>query len=142
MGNWYKVTKHINGHYYDYWQRTYRVGKSVKTMNRYIGPASRESSLPSTFSNQYERTVGEHGIYLAKADYTPPPPEPVEPEPKDRKADFSPDEWREIQAYKRQQKRDFDAAMKCQAAAVRKAKRETKGIKALNPFIAKALRED
>ena len=32
--------------------------------------------------------------------------------------------------------------MKCQAAAVRKAKRETKGIKALNPFIAKALRED
>jgi hypothetical protein len=33
---WYRVTKKINGRFYDYWQRTYRVGKSVKTENRYI----------------------------------------------------------------------------------------------------------
>jgi hypothetical protein len=39
MGKWYKVTKRINGRFYDYWQRTYRVGKSVKTENKYIGPA-------------------------------------------------------------------------------------------------------
>jgi hypothetical protein len=35
---WYKVTKKINGRLYDYWQKTYRVGKSVKTLNKYIGP--------------------------------------------------------------------------------------------------------
>jgi hypothetical protein len=39
MGKWYKVTKHINGRFYHYWQRTYRVGKSMKTENKYIGPA-------------------------------------------------------------------------------------------------------
>src|SRR5215475_6675621 len=39
MRKWYKVTKRINGRLYDYWQRTYRVGKSVKTENKYIGPA-------------------------------------------------------------------------------------------------------
>jgi hypothetical protein len=39
MGKWYKVTKRINGRFYDYWQRTYRVGKSMKTENKYIGPA-------------------------------------------------------------------------------------------------------
>ena len=39
MTNWYKVTKRINGRFYDYWQRTHRVGKSTKTENKYIGPA-------------------------------------------------------------------------------------------------------
>lgn len=41
MGNWYRVTKKINGRLYDYWQKTYRQGRSVKTMNKYIGPAQR-----------------------------------------------------------------------------------------------------
>jgi hypothetical protein len=45
MGNWYKVTKRINGRLYDYWQRTYRVGKSVKTENKYIGPARQERRI-------------------------------------------------------------------------------------------------
>jgi hypothetical protein len=31
VGNWYRVTKRINDRLYDYWQRTKRVGKSVKT---------------------------------------------------------------------------------------------------------------
>src|SRR5260370_28026256 len=38
--HWYRVTKRINSRLYDYWQRTYRVGKTVKTENKYIGPAS------------------------------------------------------------------------------------------------------
>ncbi len=38
MGGWYKVIKHITGKYYLYDQRTYRVGSSVKTENRYICP--------------------------------------------------------------------------------------------------------
>ncbi len=42
---WYRVTKRINGRLYDYWQRTYRVGKSVKTENKYIGPAGTSSKL-------------------------------------------------------------------------------------------------
>ena len=37
MGNWYRVTKRINGRLYDYWQRSYRLGKSVRTDNKYIG---------------------------------------------------------------------------------------------------------
>lgn len=41
MGNFYKVTKKIHGRYYDYWQKTYRVGKRVKTLNKYIGPSTR-----------------------------------------------------------------------------------------------------
>jgi hypothetical protein len=39
MGSWYRVTKRINARLYDYWQRTCRVGKSVKTENKYIGPS-------------------------------------------------------------------------------------------------------
>jgi hypothetical protein len=46
VGNWYRVTKKINGRLYDYWQRTHRVGKSVKTENKYIGPASAWSCAP------------------------------------------------------------------------------------------------
>src|SRR5262245_23103471 len=40
MGNWYRVTKKIHGRYYDYWQRTERHGRSVKTFNKYIGPTT------------------------------------------------------------------------------------------------------
>lgn len=35
---WYKVVKTINGRKYLYWQKTYRQGSSVKTLNKYIGP--------------------------------------------------------------------------------------------------------
>jgi len=40
---WYVVKKHIKGNYYWYWQKTYRVGRHVKTLNKYIGPAHRVS---------------------------------------------------------------------------------------------------
>jgi len=58
---WYAVKKRIKGNYYWYWQKTYRVGRQVKTLNRYIGPAhsvsppfgrqpiaGREVELPAT----------------------------------------------------------------------------------------------
>src|SRR5690349_14164122 len=55
VGSWYKVTKRINGRFYDYWQRTYRVGKSVKTDNRYIGPSRRSAiTAPSATTSQRE----------------------------------------------------------------------------------------
>jgi hypothetical protein len=38
---WYVVKKHINGHYYWYWQKTYREGRYVRTLNKYIGPVDR-----------------------------------------------------------------------------------------------------
>jgi hypothetical protein len=35
---WYHVIKRIKGRRYHYWQKTYREGGIVKTLNRYIGP--------------------------------------------------------------------------------------------------------
>jgi hypothetical protein len=37
---WYRVIKTINGRRYLYLQKTYRVGQSVKTLNKYIGSAA------------------------------------------------------------------------------------------------------
>jgi hypothetical protein len=37
---WYTVVKTINGRKYIYMQKTYREGKRVRTLNRYIGPAN------------------------------------------------------------------------------------------------------
>jgi hypothetical protein len=36
--DWYRVVKTINGRRYLYLQKTYRVGCSVKTLNKYVGP--------------------------------------------------------------------------------------------------------
>ena len=50
---WYAVKKCIKGNYYWYWQKTYRVGRHVKTLNKYIGPAHTVSppfGLPSQVS--------------------------------------------------------------------------------------------
>jgi hypothetical protein len=44
---WYQVTKTINGRRYLYWQKTYRVGSSVLTLNKYIGPANNPPRMPS-----------------------------------------------------------------------------------------------
>jgi hypothetical protein len=176
MGNWYKVTKRINGRLYDYWQRTNRVGGRVKTENKYIGPAGSVKAAavraamaapgvndPNDIrhiihgantiaydhaekvayrvvpADQYQQTVTEHREHLANADYTPPAPEVIEPEPKPRREDYTADEWRELQRLKREQKREFDAAMKIQNAKVRAVKRKTRGIKAVNPFLAQGM---
>lgn len=45
--NWYKVTKRIRGISYLYWQKTYREGRSVKTLNKYIGPHKGWIAVPA-----------------------------------------------------------------------------------------------
>lgn len=93
VGDWYRVSKRINGRRYDYWQRTYRVGASVKTENRYIGPSSSHTHNASLFDTtatsptaQYERTVAEHRQLIERPNIQAKPPEPiyVEPKPKAR----------------------------------------------------------
>jgi hypothetical protein len=39
--DWYRVIKKINGHRYYYYQKTYRVGRQVKTLNKYVGPVDK-----------------------------------------------------------------------------------------------------
>jgi hypothetical protein len=39
--DWYRVIKKINGHPYYYYQKTYRVGRQVKTLNKYGGPVDK-----------------------------------------------------------------------------------------------------
>jgi len=41
MGGYYLTIKKINGHRYYYWQKTRRVGKQVKTLNKYVGPVDK-----------------------------------------------------------------------------------------------------
>src|SRR5262245_15828555 len=68
----YKVVKTINGHRYLYWQRTKRVGKAVKTENRYIGPAAGSpSSTPSTVSPSTYSTTAPRTPEDAKKYFTP-----------------------------------------------------------------------
>lgn len=90
--------------------------------------------------DQYERTVAEHHELLASADYTPSAPEAVESEPKPRREDYTIDEWSELQAARRDKKREFDAGMAAQAAKRRKAKRNSKGTGAINPFLGQAIK--
>jgi hypothetical protein len=137
VGNWYRVTKRISGRLYDYWQRTYRVGKVVKTENKYIGPASRAGPTLSA-PDQYEGTVAEHREYLANGVFIAPPAEPPEPE-LDYWDDLSADEKHEIRAFQIEQKRELEAYEKRRAKQVRAIKRTTKGIKSVNTFLAQAL---
>lgn len=45
---WYRVVKTVNGRKYLYDQKTYRVGKQVRTLNRYIGPATNTTFYHAT----------------------------------------------------------------------------------------------
>jgi hypothetical protein len=63
MGNWYRVTKKIHGRFYDYWQRTERRGKHVKTFNKYIGPTM--GRLPGI----YGRMERDFTIYATPNDF-------------------------------------------------------------------------
>lgn len=111
MGSWYKVIKTINGRAYDYWQRTTRVGKSVKTENKYIGPSSKALNLAPNFDRL------DHAIARAQHDVAD----------KQRRED-------ELIQYGPLAER-----IARQKAALRAVKRKTKGIKANNPFLAQAL---
>jgi hypothetical protein len=71
VGSWYRVTKKINGRLYDYWQRTYRIGKSVKTENKYIGPTAAIglSSGGTTYKHILgAHVVGAHELYVKPLD--------------------------------------------------------------------------
>ena len=142
---WYKVTKRINGRLYDYWQRTYRVGKSVKTENKYIGPAgsgSRSSSGTTHTATKFET------VPLTTSQ--PPPPAAAQLAHEnvmshfDRYAGFSKEFRQLLKKADDKERREYEhdrygplkERIKRQQAAVRKAKRQTTGIKALNPFLA------
>lgn len=104
---WYKVTKNIGGRLYDYWQRSKRIGKKVKTECKYIGPAMSGTLFSPTTSTKAE-TLGA----------------------------------RERREDERIQYGPLSARIKRQAAAVRRAQRNTTGIKKLNPFIAQGIKRE
>lgn len=140
----YKVLKTINGNKYWYWQRTYRLNGKVKTENKYIGPAS-STAQPS----QYEQTIAQHRTLLENSQQHAPLEAHIDAMEKldpyygldDRKI------RRKLQAQQRKERleneevvygklKDREARQK---AAVRKAKRESKGVKGVNAFMARAL---
>jgi hypothetical protein len=142
MGNWYRVTKRINGRLYDYWQRTYRVVKSVKTENKYIGPAG---------------SAAVHSAGTRAACITPPTCSISAPTtPEDAIWQLNPvhnPDGVDLRQYKKfiEQERREDEHIQYgnlkdriarQEAAVRKAKRKAKGIKAANPFLAQLLKKE
>lgn len=53
----YTVIKKIGGHEYYYEQQTYRVGETVKTVNRYIGPVGDTESKPGEQINTTRQGV-------------------------------------------------------------------------------------
>jgi hypothetical protein len=156
VGNWYRVSKRINGRLYDYWQRTKRVGRSVKTENKYIGPAS---SGITTNRNQINELLGKQNPEIPS---TP----TVTAESVSPTAPYTPEEaLPQLTPFTSQlegrDKRDYERHLdkiraedeeiqygklkdriKRQDAKVRTAKRRTKGIKSFNPFVAQALLKD
>lgn len=72
---WYQVAETINGRKYLYWQRTYRVGKHVKTLNTYIGPAGLVSATPRTTPASACSPFAPMVPEDAKDCFTPVPPE-------------------------------------------------------------------
>lgn len=159
---WYVVIKTINGHRYFYKQRTWREGKHVRTENVYLGPtgdSGRKSSRrspkqpasPVTF--QVNRSPDtEKSADAAK--------ELIKTEPANLFADERDDPVRKAVAdaleteYRNRNKKELERERRRierilygpltkriarQKAKYLAAKRMTKGIKALNPFIAKLL---
>ena len=137
MGNWYRVTKKIHGRFYDYWQRTYRVGKSVRTENRYIGPSS--TYMPRTVAPQVE-------ISSPTRPYTPEEaiafitPFTAQLRGKDRR-DYERERAKQRAEDERIQYGPMKVRLKRQLAKIRAARRNTRGIKSLNPFIAQLVRK-
>ena len=55
----YLVYKRVNGRYYAYLQRSYRVGKKVTTESVYIGPASGPTSQGAAEHGRLQRLLAE-----------------------------------------------------------------------------------
>ena len=53
MRGYYLVIKTINNNRYYYYQKTYRVGRQVKTLNVYYGPVNKVGRPPSRLGNGY-----------------------------------------------------------------------------------------
>jgi hypothetical protein len=142
MGNWYKVTKSINGCLYDYWQRTTRIGKSVKTENKYIGPAHRGAPLsPSTYSATAPTTPEDVMGHLLGSSSTGRKPGNLHELKREKKRLMHVDDssmGNELNAVI--DEIEYAYAVKRSKKQIRDAKRQTKGIKAFNPFMAKVLK--
>jgi len=163
MGNWYQVTKHIHGRQYLYWQTTYRVGRIVKTLNKYIGPAANPPRVCSPAAQIEKLSTVAHldaitnepepDVVFNEALGTEPPMVSV-----NRETPEHPRRPGNLHDLKREKKKlmeanisvgdelnvvmeeiDYANAVRKNRAAIRAAKRQTKGIKSLNPFMAKAM---
>lgn len=150
---WYVVTKTINGRKYLYWQKTYRQGGTVKTLNKYIGPGAnslRAKSLQAAIvqlpkAHQDLRSRYDAGE-LTKVEYL---------EAITVKADVDAEASATIANKNAFTPVVLDAAeraddehvrygslkkrMTRHRSKVRAAKANTKGIKKLNPFVAQVL---
>jgi hypothetical protein len=154
VGSWYRVTKKINGRFYDYWQRTCRVGKSVKTENKYIGPAgTAKIGATGGYTPAATGTLFTHRP-SSKSSLTSLEPEisptaPCFPEEALQQirpfTDFLDGKDRRRYERQRTKERAEDEAIqyghlskriKRHKARYRAAKSATRGIKSLNPFIA------
>ena len=140
---WYIVIKTIKGYRYRYRQRTWREGKHVRTESVYLGPADGAAPRPAASASaanaglsQYERTMQEHRALLKSA--KPRPQEPEKPEPQH---EYTASEKREVQREERERAREYKKAMQKENAKFRAAKRDSKGIKALNPFLARGIKK-
>lgn len=123
--------------------------RSTNLPNNYVVDVIKEEKLPDGTSyryvdfdepkptvTQYGRTVAEHRDLLERADYTPPPAEPPEPEP-----EYTREGRREIRALEREQKQEEEAYKKRHSSEVRAAKRKSRGTGAANPFLGQAIRK-
>jgi len=139
----YRVTKKINGRFYDYWQRTYRVGRTVKTENKYIGPASFSSRCSPVGSSLNSTRAALSPEISLDAPRTPedaiwslnPYHNPDNVDLRQYKKSID----KERREDERIQYGPLRARLKRQRQKFLEAKRKTRGIKALNPFIAQAL---
>jgi hypothetical protein len=141
---WYRVTKKIKGRLYDYWQRTYRVGKSVKTENRYIGPSTKGSVFTTTpasavpqreplYASQFEIPI------TASSSTEQREPGRIRDLKKEKKAIMRAAEFDHEAFGAVQDELDYAYAVKADKEKKRAARAKIKGIKVLNAFVAQAL---
>src|SRR5262245_34456283 len=141
---WYRVTKKIKGRLYDYWQPTYRVGKSVKTENRYIGPSTKRGGFTTTSASASPQReslyAGQFEIPIVGSSTSEQhEPRSIRELKREKKAIMSASEF-DHEAYDAvQDELDFAYAVKSDKEKKRAVRAKTKGIKALNAFIAQAL---
>jgi hypothetical protein len=157
---WYRVTKTINGRKYLYWQRTKRIGRRVKTENKYIGPAAAYATVRSSAA-----ASPPHPIVTTPAPRTAPTFSATAPTTPEHAKDYfqpgsaidkkKPGNIRELNRERKAILRadDFDAdafnatqdeldyanAVRKQRAAIRQARAETKHLKPANYFMARVL---